>query len=606
MLGLGNAAHQRRLRVDVLAKFCAVWHPRGMTRCIVWLVLAAACAATNPRATSRELAPGRAPVPKEEADDALARLAKRIDAVMKPWANADTPGCAVAVMQDRKVIHAKGYGMADLEHGISITPDTVFYIGSISKQFTASAILLAAADNQLAIDDDIRTHVPSLPRIGPTQTTLRHLIHHTGGLRDYESLLVLAGHRLDDAPTVRQAIDALSRQRGRDFAPGTKFEYSNTGYVLLAQAVEHATKQSFAAYLDAKVFAPLQMTHTRVHEGHQQIIPGRAIGYAPIAGGWQTDVWRWGPTGDGGVFTTVLDLAKWDANFYDPRVGGRPFLDALHTRGKLSDGTELDYAAGLFHGSYRGQPTVVHPGGAAGYAAQLERFPALATSIAVLCNVPGARPDLLAHRIADVVLAQHLHGDPPAHESPPPTIQLTTAQLDAWVATYRDVETGGLVAIVRSDNVLELAVAGDRYALDATSDRTFLLRGEWFIVHLEGTAPHRKLVFRSPMDAIGEESYVEADLYRPTARELTALAGRYRSDEVGTEWVLALADGTLVATGPAFEGPAALVPATKDDFAIFAMAVDASIRFTRDRRGRITGFALRSGGMHGIRFDRVR
>lgn len=220
----------------------------------------------------------------------------------------------------------------------------------------------------------------------------------------------------------------------------------------------------------------------------------------------------------------------------------------------------------------------------------------------MLCNSRGSRPDLLAHRIADAVLEKHLHGEPSAHELPPPTIQLATAQLDTWVATYREVETGELVAIVRAGDAIELAVAGDRYALDPTSDRTFLLRNEWFVAHLEGTAPHRKLVLRSPMH---EESFVEADLPRPTARELATLAGRYRSDEVGTEWTLSNADGTLVATGPAFDGTAALVPSTKDDFTIFATAVGASIRFTRDRRGRVTGFALRSGNMHGIRFDRV-
>ena len=565
---------------------------------MAWLVLVAACAATNPRTKPRT----QVPAPKADADDAAARLAERIDAVMKPWANADTPGCAVAVIQHQKMIHAKGYGMADLEHGIPIAPDTVFYIGSISKQFTASAILLAAADNQLALDDDIRTHVPSLPQLGPAPTTIRHLIHHTGGLRDYGSLLILAGHRLDGAPTVRQAIEALARQRGRNFAPGAKFEYSNTGYVLLAQAVEHATKQSFAEYLDAKIFAPLQMTRTRIKEGHQQIIRDRAIGYAPIAGGWQTDAWRWGPAGDGGVYTTVLDLAKWDANFYDPSVGGRAFIDALQTRGKLDDGTELDYAAGLFHGSYRGQPTIVHPGGAAGYAAQLERFPKLETSVAVLCNARRTRPDLLAHRIADVVLAQHLHGDPPAQELPRPIIQLTTDQLDAWVATYRD-ETGGLLGIARTGDALVLSFAGDRIPLDATSDRTFLLRDEWFVAHFEGTAPQRKLVLRSPYS---EERLVEAELPRPTTRELEACAGRYRSDEIGTEWILAIADGSLVATGPAFDGPGALLPATRDEFTIFATEVGATIRFTRDRRDRVTGFELGSGSMHGIRFDRVR
>ena len=521
---------------------------------------------------------------------------------MKPWANDDTPGCAVAVVQKGEVVHAKGYGMADLEHRIAIAPDSVFDIGSISKQFTAAAVLLAAADATLSLDDDVRAHVPSLPILGSTPTTLRQLIHHTGGLRDHRVLLLLAGHHLDDVTTVRDGIDVLSRQRGRVFQPGTAHEYSNTGYFLLAQAVEHATQQSFAAYLDARIFEPLGMTRTRVLDNADEIVAGRAIGYSPRNGGWQIDMWRWHRTGPGAVMTTVLDLAKWDANFYDAKVGGQTFLDSMHTRGTLEDGTELDYAAGLFHSSYRGQPTVAHAGGGAGYAGQFERFPSLHTTIAILCNAAGSRPDLLAHRIADVVLEEHLHAEPVA-DAVPATIQLTMTELDAWVATYRDVETGELVAIERTGDALELRIGGEHYVLDPTNDRTFLLRDQWFIAHLDGTPPHRSLVLRSPM---GAERFVEAELHRPIARELAALAGRYRSDEIGTEWRLSVDGGQLVVTGAAFDGPGALVPAARDEFTIMALEVGVVIRFRRGVRGRITGFVLRSGSMQGILFERVR
>ncbi|MBC8068742.1 MAG: beta-lactamase family protein [Deltaproteobacteria bacterium] len=521
---------------------------------------------------------------------------------MRPWANEDTPGCAVAVIQEREVVHAKGYGMADLQHGIPITPDTVFDIGSVSKQFTASAILLAAAEGRLSLDDDIRAHVPSLPQLGATPTTIRHLVHHTGGLRDFGTLLLLAGHHLDDTTTVRDALELLARQRGRDFEPGTKYQYSNTGYFLLAQVVEHATKQPLRAYVDAKIFAPLGMTRTRIHDDLKEIIPGRAIGYARRGVGWEIGMWRWAQTGNGAVLTTVLDLAKWDANFYAPKVGGQPFLDALHARGKLLDGTELAYAAGLIHGSYRGEPTVVHPGGGGGYVAQVERFPRLETTIAVLCNADGARPDLLAHRIADIVLEQRLHADP-VPDAVPPTIQLTAAQLDAWTGTYREAVTGELVTIGRTGHALELRVGGERIGLDSTNDRTFLLRHQWHVAHLEGAAPRRKLVLRSPM---GEETFAEAELHRPTARELAALVGRYRSDELGTEWTLSISGDDLVATGPAFDGPAVLVPATNDEFTIMALDVGVVLRVTRDRRRRVTGVLLGSGSMQGLHFARVR
>ncbi len=580
------------------------------TWCTGLLVLVAACCAPRLRGTTTVEAPRaeRAAASREQPD-AAAPWAERIDAVMKQWDREDSPGCAVAVVRDGNVVQAKGYGMANLEHGVPIQPDTVFIIGSISKQFTASAVLLAAADGKLRLDDDVRVHLPALPKLGETPTTLRHLLHHTGGLRNYGVLLLLSGTPVHGVATVPEAMDLLARQRGRDFSPGAKLEYSNTGYVLLAQTVEHTTGQSLATYLDQRIFEPLGMESTQVLDNPQRMVPGRATGYARHGDGWRIDMTGWEPTGDGGMLSTVIDLAKWDANFYDPKVGGTRLLDGLLTHGTLNDGTPtritisgtpFDYAAGLMHGSYRGQPTVWHAGGRAGYVAQFERFVALNTSIAILCNAAGARPDTLAHRIADIVLHEHLRDEPTPERTTQPAVQLTTAELDAWVGTYRETTTGEFISIARADDALVLDDGGERSVLVPTSPRTVRFDATEAVVRLHGSAPRRML---SAQGVLAEDRFEEVELREPNAREQEALVGRYYSAELDTVWTLSVSGDTLSVTGRAFDAPGVMASAIRDEYSVAPLGV--RIRFTRDRGGDITGFALDAGSARGIRFDRM-
>ncbi len=566
------------------------------------LAFVAACAATRAAET-----PSVQPVGSRDESKGTVPTAvtQQIDDVMQPWATHDTPGCAVAVVQRGEVTFAKGYGMADLEHGVPITPETVFDIGSTSKQFTASAVLLAAAEGKLRVEDDVRKHLPELPELGPKPTTIEHLLHHSGGLRDYGMLLLLTGRRLDGVATAQETLDLLSRQRGRDFVPGTRFEYSNTGYFLLAQAVEHAAEQTLDAYLRARVFEPLGMESTLIRDDRARVIPARAIGYTPRGDRWRIEMSGWEQTGPGSVMSTVLDLAKWDANFYDPKVGGTALVDALQARGELSDGTRLDYAAGLIHGSYRGQPTVWHAGGWAGYRSQFERFVELETSIIVLCNSTSARPDLFAHEIADILFeddlveASHIDGD--VFPGSRPQVELSRAQLDAWVATYREVSTGELMVVERSEQSLVLVTMGERIPIEPTSPSTFQIEADAVVLEFGEAEPRRTLTIKGPMF---EDRFVEAEPLHPTAQQLGALAGRYRSDELGTEWTLSLSDGTLVAAGPVFEEAAPLVTAVEDEYSTTALG--GTLRFERDGSGEVTGFFLDINRMWEIRFERVR
>ncbi len=521
----------------------------------------------------------------------------RIDAVMKEHSGKTGPGCAVAVIRDGKVTHARGYGMADLERNVPIGPDTVFDIASTSKQITAASILLLAADGKLGLDDDIRKHLPELPALSKRPITIRHLLHHTGGLRDYMMLLELAGTGLDDVATSKETLAALVRQKGLEFEPGTRHAYSNTGYFVLAQIVERASKQSMAAFAAARIFAPLGMARTMILDDHRRLVPYRAIGYAPApGGGWQLAMSRWEQTGDGAVQTTVLDLARWDANFYDPKVGGRALLDGLHARGKLAGGKVLDYAAGLVHGTYRGQATVSHGGGWAGYRSQLVRFPALRTSVAVLCNAATAHPTQLAHQIADVVLGKQL-APVPAPDRAAAAIKLSAAELDAWAGKYRELPAGGILEIKRDGERLVIEAGSQKIPLTPTSKQAFKLPMAELTIELTGAAPRRKMVLRGK-DL--EEQYEEVVSYTPAPGELAAYAGRYTSTEAAAEWTIAMVGGKLVASGRGIE-EGALVPSVKDELSM--PATGFNLRFTRGPRG-VTGFVAVAGRLQ-LRFDRA-
>ena len=297
-----------------------------------------------------------------------------VDAVFAEYDRPDAPGCAVGVYQDGVVRYARGYGLADLERRVPISPETVFDIGSTSKQFTATAILLLAQEGKLSLDDNVRRFIPELPEY-QRPITVRHLLHHTSGVRDYIGLLRLAGMRYDDVTTDDDAFQMIIRQHALNFAPGDEHLYSNSGYFLLSLIVERVAGRSLREEARERIFVPLGMQHTSYLGSYSDVIPNRALGYEPDGDGYRTDMPRWLQLGDGAVFTTVVDLLHWEKNFRSTQVGGPALQDALHTRGILTSGEVLTYAAGLMHGEHRGLATVFHGGSWGGYVAELAAVP---------------------------------------------------------------------------------------------------------------------------------------------------------------------------------------------------------------------------------------
>ena len=398
-----------------------------------------------------------------QATDGNQTDAERIDALFALYDNPRSPGCSLAVVREGRTVFARGYGMADLERSVPLSTDSVFRIASTSKQFTAAAIVLLSQEGQLSLDDDVRRTVPELQERDP-KVTLRQLIQHTSGVRDYLTLMWLAGKR-DEDYSDDEVLAILGRQTQLNFAPGDEHLYSNSGYWLLSQVVLRATGESLREYAARAIFQPLGMADTHFHDDPAEIVARRALGYAPLAGGgFEISMTRLPMIGDGGVFTTVSDLALWDKNFYEPQVGGLDFLDVMHERAVLNDGEVLPYASGLSHGTYRGLPTVSHGGAFVGFRAQMLRFPEQRTTFICLCNRADANPTRLARKVADIVLEQAL--DPAEEESATSTktddeesaLRLSATDRAAITGDFYCGELASTYHLTESENLLELSI----------------------------------------------------------------------------------------------------------------------------------------------------
>ncbi|HWA32502.1 MAG TPA: serine hydrolase domain-containing protein, partial [Cyclobacteriaceae bacterium] len=332
----------------------------------------------------------------------------KTDSLFMEWDKPTSPGCALGVIKDGTFVYKRGYGMANLEQNVPISPASVFDIGSTSKQFAATCIVLLAQKGKLSIDDEVRKYVPELPDYG-NPITIRHILTHTSGLRDYPSLMELAGYQLETVTGRQEALEIITKQKRLNFNPGDEWLYSNTGFFLASVIVERVSGKTLNEFATENIFTPLGMKNTLFLDDHTRIVPNRAIGYDHRdSGGFKTSMSNWEQTGDGAVQTSVEDLKLWDDNFYDPKVGGPGLIQALTTVGKLNNGEPLDYGFGLRMSKYKGLDRISHGGAWAGYRAELARFPKEKLSVICLCNLGSTNPSGLAMQVADIYLADKI------------------------------------------------------------------------------------------------------------------------------------------------------------------------------------------------------
>lgn len=326
----------------------------------------------------------------------------KVDEAMARFTRA-TPGCAVAASVDGKLMLSKAWGMADLEHDVPNTPESIFEAGSVSKQFTAAAVALLARDGKLSLEDPVRKYVPELPDYG-VPLTIAHMLHHQSGLRDWGSLEAIAGWpRGTRAYTHDHVLEIVSRQKALNFTPGSAYSYSNTGYNLAAIIVSRVSGMSFAEFTRQRIFEPLGMTHTSWRDDFRRVVKGRAIAYARAGAGYAQDMPFEYVHGNGGLLTTVGDLLVWNTNFTSPRVGDAAFVTQQETARPFNDGKPGEYGLGLFLTPYKGQREIGHSGSTAGYRAHLLRNPDIRTSVAVLCNAADGNATQLAHLVDEAI-----------------------------------------------------------------------------------------------------------------------------------------------------------------------------------------------------------
>ncbi len=531
--------------------------------------------------------------------------AKNIDTIFADLNATNSPGCALGVIADGSLVYGSGYGMASLEHQAPIDVDTVFYTGSVSKQFAAAAVAMAAREGHLSLDDDIRKWFPEIPDYGDV-ITVRHLVHHTSGLRDYLGLMALAGVPFENVIEAAWVLDLISRQQATNFAPGEKYLYSNSGYFLLAQLVGRATGQSLREYTHAKFFAPLGMDHTHFHDDRTEVVKRRAAAYTQTEDGGVELNWSpaFDQVGSGGLLSTIVDLVEWDRSYYDGRLG-EDFWDGLQTVGVLNNGDHQDYAFGLVIDEHAGHRRVQHGGSMFGYRAQLSRYPDERLTVAVLCNLASAEPDRRAEEVASLLLpmpTRAVKGDKQEDEAADTrTIaDLSTEELETWVGEYR-FDSGIVAAVELEQDKLTVSLIGQKLALQPLSANQFLMEGYRApLSSAELTFNQTTETTSMTMEARG--NVMKASRLAPRETDSTHLAawvGRFSSEELMADAVIELKDNVLtykVGTAQPREIHA------RDDWTLSHPFWHATA--TRGERGEVETFIIDAGRVKGITFSR--
>lgn len=517
--------------------------------------------------------------------------AARVDQVFAQFSGPGSPGCAVGVLRNGAMVYERGYGTATLEYDVPITPRSIFHVASISKQFAAFAVTTLASQGKLSLDDPVKRYVPEFPDFG-VPITIRHLLHHTSGLRDQWTLLRHSGWRPDDLITDEDVLGVISRQRTLNFAPGAEYSYSNSGFTLIGIIVRRITGVSLRQWCDANLFKPFGMGDTHFHDDHAMIVRNRTSAYEPRAGGGlRVSVPVFDTVGATSLFTTVEDLARWDENFYTAKLGGREVLDQMQAASVLNSGAPLNYGFGLMIGRYRGLPIVEHGGSDAGYRAHILRFPDQHFSVVALCNVSTARPGLYARQVADIYLEGQFTEPSPFVV---PAYAATEADLRAAEGLYFNPVTQQATRITAGKGRLVARSGGGTLEALPVAPGTFRQEGalgDWTISAVSGRP-------RQLRDSAGVSGEVPA--WQPSAAQLAEFAGDYYSVELDYTYRVVAKDGRLLLERRRLDDRV-LEPTLRDSFAAPNVG---DLRFERDATGRITGCLENTGRIRNLKFVR--
>jgi len=533
------------------------------------------------------------------------QVSQELKDLFSKWDKPDSPGGAVAVIKDRKVILKKTFGMANLEHKISITPQTVFCLGSVSKQFTAFCAALLEFRGQLSQDDDIRIYIPEIPDYG-VPITIRHLIYHMSGLRDHRMLIYLSGRETGELHGAEEVIDkVLARQKIINFNPGDKYEYSNSNYFLLAEIVNRVSGLSLRDFARKNIFEPLGMANTQYHDDYTRLIENRASSYYPDEkNSFRNYIDTFDLVGSGGVYTTLEDLILWVQNFETAKVGGPEVIQKVLTKGKLNTGEEIDYSYGLEHGKLKGLKTIFHSGTHGGYGAMIRWFPEQRFFVICLTNFIRLDSRYISRLIADIYLKDSFREEPKSYQ----IINLPKEQLEDKTRFYQSHSDRSLLRVsLQNDRLLcqsnfswttEYAPVEQNEFKAVNPDLPMILK----FINSDENPP---FVIHSLYEGRLTNTYYPVKLITLSQEELQEYTGKFYSEELDTTWHMIIEKGNLCVRFERAQRRAPqgfLRPTIEDEFA----AWPSIITFFRNDSGRISGFIFGPDKNTGLKFKKCR
>lgn len=529
---------------------------------------------------------------------------KKIDSLFSKWNNDSSPGCTVGIVRNDSLIFSKGYGMANLEYGIPNSPGTIFHMASVSKQFTAYAIVLLARQGKLSLEDDIHKYLTWFPDL-KEKITIRNLLNHTSGIRDQWQLLAIAGTRLDDVITQDHIVKVLSKQQALNFKPGAKYSYSNSGFTMLAEIVKSVTGQTLRQFTDSAIFKPLGMANTHFHDNYQEIEKNRSYSYDRTDSiHFANSILSYSNAGATSLFTNINDMSKWIMNFYDHKVGDQKDVDMLTQKGKLNDGKELTYALGIAVDNFKGWRQYTHSGGDAGYRTHVAVFPDLKMGFIVFSNLGDFNPGARVYEMAELFIKDTASKKETVQKAPRDSMAAVlkdTLYLQQYLGNY--IDEGGLpFSFDMKNSRLYYHIYGENNFLIKESKDTFSIPD----------APEIKFVFGSKAKDTTVDIFTPDQTYHlkkyvkdtsQTDAQLKKYTGVYYCPELDCRYGIVLKDHHLMLTNNKYsDTKLTLINAdhlTSDYWWI------NHFMMLRDNKNNITGFEVNSGRIMHLAFKKI-
>ena len=523
---------------------------------------------------------------------------EQIDDLFLAWNTPGHPGGAIGIMHQGKVVYSKAFGLASLEYLIPNSPGTIFNTGSVSKQFTAMGIVRLEEQGLLSFDDDVRKHIPELPDFGEV-ITIRHLLHHTSGLRSLHALFALAGWRGDDFRSNDDLNRIILDQKYLNFKPGDEFLYCNTGYMLMVNIIENATGEKFPSWMKENIFLPLGMIDTYTEDQYDRIVPNNATSY--YAGQKFTRaIEYWGYVGSGNMHSTTGDLMRWLSFFHTPVEGWEDAFQTLQTTDPLNDGGINNYAFGVNVFEENGRTKVQHGGSVGGFRAYAGTYPDEQLSIVVLTNFSGGNPGGKAGEISGILLDNIDENDDSVVDIE--SIEMSVDELSAFKGTYWNAKEKYQRRInVWKDTLWYVRTLTNQTPLLAVDDNTFKMSGVDVDVTVRFTSSRED---KQMTVQIGNESLSVFDKKEKPAineDELDGYVGTFYSSELKTAYTITV-DGKKIRASHIRHGEIPLQRIFPD-----VMTGDwplSTIEFNRNESGQISGIYVSNGRVRNAWFEK--